>query len=385
MAPETAPETVRRQRPRDRKQQILAAAGELIAAEGFDQVSVGQIAAAVGITPGALYRHHAGKEDLLAAVLTEHGRRMLAASEGATTVAELLERQAVEAARQPLLGVLWAREVRHLGADRRAAVVELTRDANRRYAAALREARPGLEGPEAELLAWAVQSVLVSLGGRVRGLREAELAAVLTRASLAVAQVDLPPSGPPAPAPATGLRPVSKRESLLAEAGRLFGERGYLATGLADVGQAAGVTGPGVYSHFESKEALVDAALERAYHAAWLDLHAALDASATPGEALDRLLASYAGFAHRQPYLVASLVSDPGGPTGDWRRRQREYVAEWDALLQADRPGLAPAVAQVLVRATLTSIGNLSRMRRQVGRPGFVAEVTDVGRAILAC
>ncbi|MEP9361565.1 helix-turn-helix domain-containing protein [Nocardioides sp. CN2-186] len=371
------------QRPRDRKQRILVAAADLFAAEGFDQVPVSRIAAAVEITPGALYRHYAGKEDLLAAVLLDHGDRMLAAAEGDLPLDELLERQAAEAARLPALGVLWARELRHLGPEARGPIVERTRVANQRYATALRTARPDLSGTDAELVAWALESVLVSTSDRVRGLREAELAETLAAVCGAVARVDLPSAVASYDAPPSPLRPVSKRENLLVEAGRLFGERGYQATSLADVGKAVGLTGPGVYSHFASKEELVAAALERAYHAAWLDLHAALGASATPGEALGLLVASYVGFAHRQPFLVTSLVSDPSGPTGDWVRRQREYVAEWDALLAAHRPELDAGRVHVLVRAAMTTVGNLARMRAQATRPTFRAEAIAIATAVL--
>ncbi|HET6970894.1 MAG TPA: TetR/AcrR family transcriptional regulator [Phenylobacterium sp.] len=48
---------------------ILAAAGELFAAEGFAAVSVDRIAAAAGVAKGAVYHHFAAKEALFAEVL----------------------------------------------------------------------------------------------------------------------------------------------------------------------------------------------------------------------------------------------------------------------------------------------------------------------------
>ncbi len=47
-----------------------------------------------------------------------------------------------------------------------------------------------------------------------------------------------------------------RREQLVATAQRLFGERGYRATTMEDIANAAGVTKPLLYQHFASKRAL---------------------------------------------------------------------------------------------------------------------------------
>ncbi len=53
--------------PRTRRAEILAASVPLFARNGFANVTNGQIAQAVGLTPSALYRHYPGKIDILAA------------------------------------------------------------------------------------------------------------------------------------------------------------------------------------------------------------------------------------------------------------------------------------------------------------------------------
>jgi len=50
---------------------VERAALELFAAKGFDGVSIAEIAAAAGVSQGALYRHHASKEDLAGALFCE--------------------------------------------------------------------------------------------------------------------------------------------------------------------------------------------------------------------------------------------------------------------------------------------------------------------------
>src|SRR3974377_1861647 len=54
------------------------------------------------------------------------------------------------------------------------------------------------------------------------------------------------------------------RERLLAEAQRLFRERGYAATSLEQIAEAAEVTKGAIYGHFASKEDLMLSALEAA-------------------------------------------------------------------------------------------------------------------------
>src|ERR1700728_5385131 len=54
------------------------------------------------------------------------------------------------------------------------------------------------------------------------------------------------------------------RERVLAEAERLFRERGYAATSLEQIAEAADVTKGAIYGHFSSKEDLLLSAIEAA-------------------------------------------------------------------------------------------------------------------------
>src|SRR6476659_8293693 len=49
----------------------------------------------------------------------------------------------------------------------------------------------------------------------------------------------------------------SRREQILQAAAQLFAERGSRAVGVDDVGAAVGVTGPAIYRHFASKDAML--------------------------------------------------------------------------------------------------------------------------------
>src|SRR5215831_16727194 len=60
------------------RDRLLRAAADAFALHGYDGTRVADIAAAAGVSNGALYAHFASKADLLVDALRTHGRRMLA-------------------------------------------------------------------------------------------------------------------------------------------------------------------------------------------------------------------------------------------------------------------------------------------------------------------
>jgi len=60
------------------RDRLLQAAARAFADRGYDGTRVADIAAAAGVSNGALYAHFASKADLLVDALRTHGRRMLA-------------------------------------------------------------------------------------------------------------------------------------------------------------------------------------------------------------------------------------------------------------------------------------------------------------------
>ena len=60
------------------RERLLRAAADVFAERGYDGTRVADIAAAAGVSNGALYAHFGSKADLLAAALRTHGRHLLA-------------------------------------------------------------------------------------------------------------------------------------------------------------------------------------------------------------------------------------------------------------------------------------------------------------------
>ena len=124
------------------------------------------------------------------------------------------------------------------------------------------------------------------------------------------------------------------RQRLLAEAQRLFRERGYAATSLEQIADAAEVTKGAIYGHFASKEDLMLSALEAA---------PAPDYSATLNDAsrpLRERLAAFGRAAAEEPgdagelamYLefVAALLRAPDALQRNSSRRERRLQERAD-------------------------------------------------------
>lgn len=75
------------------RERLLRAAADVFAERGYDGTRVADIAAAAGVSNGAMYAHFGSKAELLAGALRAHGRRLLAdllAADPSRSVTELL-------------------------------------------------------------------------------------------------------------------------------------------------------------------------------------------------------------------------------------------------------------------------------------------------------
>jgi AcrR family transcriptional regulator len=358
---------------------------------GFHMVSIEQIARAVGITAGALYRHFAGKQDLLAQTLIDSFERAtVVVEQGALdSLATMIEGLAVTAGARRDLGGLWNRETRHLDDERRARMRGRFFAFLAFFTENLHRARPELSAADADLLSWSALGVLTSPSYHGTEVDEAKLVDLLRRMTLAVCTAPLTATnGDVRPGPATGLQPRGRREAILTAATRLFHRRGYQSVSMDDVGAVIGITSTGVYKYFDSKAELLSATIARASAPLQLGLGQAMAAATTPSGALENVLAAYVDFALVHYDLVGILVSEvmqlPEPERHAVRRAQHDYVAEWVRLLRDSRPKLAEREALFLVHATLTVVNDVTRTRHLLQRPALADELRLIGHRVLA-
>src|SRR5688572_15327747 len=92
------------------------------------------------------------------------------------------------------------------------------------------------------------------------------------------------------PTTAPRRRPKNRAELVLAEAVRLFAEQGFDGTSLAAIGRASGISATAVHRHFQSKEAMLVAAVERSLSRNLSSVADIVQGEGTPLERVVRLL-----------------------------------------------------------------------------------------------
>ncbi|MEV0537175.1 TetR family transcriptional regulator [Kitasatospora sp. NPDC050463] len=379
----------RRPPARSRQAQIIAVAAERFHRSGYHQVSMTEVAAGVGITAPALYRHFRGKPELLDRTLRS-GLDALAGGlrEASTTAAVGATVAAVAVGHRPL-GTLVQRDARLLPPARRAALRRELRSDAALMAAVLRAERPELDAADAALLCWSALSAGAGLSyqSALPQPRRAErLLRELVAAILAVPLVGTCPDPQDHPAAAPS-RPQPRREELLAAAVRLFHRRGFDNVSTDQLGAAVGISGPSVYRHFDSKAQLLAASLVRSRERLWHEVEGAIAVAAGPRPALEAALAAYVGFARRNSDYLGAMLSETERLAAPDRRAavdfRRDFLRTWVELLRQVRPEYDAAEARIRVHALFALVNDGVRNRPYSDRPDLGDCLRRLGRAVL--
>jgi AcrR family transcriptional regulator len=392
--PDRAP-VPRGTRPRNRRELILAAAADLFAEHGYAKVGMSDLADAVGIGPSALYRHFAGKQEVLATVLAGG----LSSARELVWSLDLTDRSAAAAGLagyaldQRHLGLTWQREARELSPAAYQQLRDVTADIGRGLAGYVKSVRPGTPGAAADLLAWAVLAVLTSPSFHHLDLPRPAYQDLLADLIRTVLDTGLPAAAPArvtGPDPGTrppALVPASRREELLTQAVRMFAAHGYTQVSIEDIGKAVGISGPSVYNHWPNKLDLLVTTLRRGAAALAMDVSTAYRLAADAAGALRMLIGFYVALSHTHHETIGLLITDidhlPDGERDAIRRAQRDFVSEWVHLLRLDQPQLDPTAARIRVHAALSVANDIARTPHLHRDPAIPAAVETICTSLL--
>ncbi|MER8187035.1 TetR/AcrR family transcriptional regulator [Kitasatospora sp. NPDC094015] len=372
-------------RPPGRRAQVLAAAVGQFHRRGYHQVSMAEVAAEVGITAPALYRHFRGKPELLRCALeAELAALAGAVRAGAEGPEQLCAALAAAAVEHRSLGTLWQRDARLLPPAQRA---QLRREL-RALVGRMAQVVEGAGAVGAEFRCWSLLSVYGSLSHHTFAPPRRRFELLLRELGGALLVAEPVPGRPGAgPAPACGVLPVSRREELLVAAVRLFDRRGFDNVSTEQLGAAVGIAGPSVYKHFATKAELLAAALVRSRERLWHEVGGALAGESAPDAALAAGLGAYLDFARRNGHYLGAMLSETERLAPADRRAavdfRRDFLRTWVGLLQQVRPGYDQAEARIRVHAMFALVNDGVRHRPGGAGPEPAPGLEALSRAVL--
>src|SRR3954451_14264491 len=123
---------------------------------------------------------------------------------------------------------------------------------------------------------------------------------------------------------------MGRREQILDTAAELFAARGFHGVSMSDLGAACGISGPALYRHFPSKDAMLAEMLVSISEELLRVGDARAASAGTPADALRELVAWHVDFALHNKALIIVQDRDWSSLPDDARERvrslQRAYV-----------------------------------------------------------
>jgi TetR/AcrR family transcriptional regulator, transcriptional repressor for nem operon len=161
-------------------------------------------------------------------------------------------------------------------------------------------------------------------------------------------------------------RKEDTHERIVEVASRAIRRSGYAGTGVADIMKEAGLTHGGFYAHFDSREAMLAEAADRA-GADGIAAVAKVAAAAPPEKALQTMIRTYLSREHFESVETGCAV----------------------AALGSEMPRQAPEVRRAATRRIKEMIDVVARQSPEWGQPGahqraLVTAATLVGALVMA-
>jgi TetR/AcrR family transcriptional regulator len=177
---------------------------------------------------------------------------------------------------------------------------------------------------------------------------------------------------------------LRSNDRILQKALELFSERGYEATSVREICEAAEITKPTLYHFYGSKEGVYRAIVEGALERFRDDMMRALAGGGTLRDQLTRTARAYLDSALRQPDLsrfVMGLIHDPknAAPATDFVGFYQGVLAEVGQVVEAAaaRGEIAPGPTEVRLLVFMGALGEAMCGYLLAGKPELTHELAD--------
>lgn len=362
-------------RPRNRKQLIVEAAGRVFSEHGYHAASMEEIAAGVGITAAALYRHFPNKYALFAECADVMADRLVAALDGVpgeAGLADLLAAVTQVTVAHRAAGGVYRWEARYLNrADRQVLKAKFAHVVGR-VTDAVRREHPL---PDEHLRAAAALGVIGSITMHHTSIAQRRVEEVLLASAMRVAATD-PTAGagsarlvevPTPPVPRT------RHSEILAAAIPLFERDGFANVTNGRIAEAVGLVPSAIYRYFPGKADILAAACLQAAAILTQAVEHNLRGVVDPHDAVVALTATYVAYSFEHTALTSVANAELIGLPATLRRplvvAQREHIAVWEQQLRSARPELDSRQARVLVHAGFGVVVEAGRRLRWQDTP----------------
>ena len=149
--------------------------------------------------------------------------------------------------------------------------------------------------------------------------------------------------------------PPSRREQILAAAAELFARHGFHGVGINDIGAAVGISGPALYRHFRSKDAVLGEMLTSISELLLAGAQARVRETTDADASIRTLIRWQVDFALDNPALITVQERDLGNLADTDRQRvralQRRYVEVWVTTIRRARPEAGEPAARAAAHA----------------------------------
>lgn len=188
----------------------------------------------------------------------------------------------------------------------------------------------------------------------------------------------------------TRVRSTPRRDKLIEVAADLFMHHTYDAVSVKMICTNAGITGPGLYRHFESKQALLIAVLDEPTQLVHNEARRIAATTPDAEEALVAMVESHLRLILQGPPSPLIFVkSEHALPEHERRRIRREmsmYAEEWISVLTPLRPDLSRPEAWLLTQSVFSMLNVTATLRKGLDPESVVSTMKPAAlHALLGC
>jgi AcrR family transcriptional regulator len=149
----------------------------------------------------------------------------------------------------------------------------------------------------------------------------------------------------------------SRQKDFIKAAARLFAVRGYHAVGINEIGAELGLSGPAIYNHYSSKEALLVAVMDDAITSHLESARDLVSSLSDPRETLAALIDHHIAFVFEQYENIVTWRTEfrnlPEAESQRLSYLQRLYDDEWVRTVAKLRPEMNDGAVRAMCSAAI--------------------------------